>query len=60
MSDDDLSAARLALAECDAVVNRLHKMCCEPDRSPRLLEVKALIGSVGAELDAASLDADTS
>ena len=25
--------------ECERVVNRLHKMCCEPDRSPRMLEI---------------------
>jgi hypothetical protein len=56
MSDDSLAVTRKALADCDAVVDRLHKMCCEPDRSPRMLAIKDTIVSVSADLDASSDD----
>jgi len=46
-------AAHQALAACDSVVDRLHKMCCEPDRSPRMLAIKDSIASIQAELNAA-------
>lgn len=46
MTDDPAAAAaeerRLALAEldeCERVVHKLHKLCCEPDRSPRMLAI---------------------
>jgi len=58
MSDDSLTATRRALAECDAVVDRLHKMCCEPDRSPRMHAVKETIESVRVELDALGDEAE--
>jgi hypothetical protein len=56
MSDDSLAVTRQALAGCDAVVDRLHKMCCEPDRSPRMLAIKDTIASVRADLDTSSDD----
>jgi hypothetical protein len=55
MAADSLAVTRRALADCDAVVDRLHKICCEPDRSPRMLAIKETIASVRAELDASSL-----
>jgi hypothetical protein len=58
MSDDSLAVTHQALADCDAVVDRLHKMCCEPDRSPRMLAIKETIASVRAELDASSDDTE--
>ncbi len=56
MAADSLAVTRRALADCDAVVDRLHKICCEPDRSPRMLAIKETIASVRAELDASSDD----
>ncbi|HUG32889.1 MAG TPA: hypothetical protein VMM14_08350 [Acidimicrobiia bacterium] len=41
MSDlRSLADARSVLDECAAVVGRLHKMCCEPDRSPRMRAIE--------------------
>ena len=39
MDEAPISAAHVKLNECDALVTRLSKMCCEPDRSPRLAAV---------------------
>ena len=58
MSVDSLAATRQALADCDAVVDRLHKMCCEPDRSPRMFEIKETIASIRVDLDTSSDDAE--
>ena len=57
MNDESLAAARRALTDCDAVVDRLHKMCCEPDRSPRMLAIKESIASVRADLETPDDDA---
>ena len=51
MSETSLDAARTALDECDAVVDRLHAMCCEPDRSPRMLAIKERIAVIRKEID---------
>jgi hypothetical protein len=40
MADSPLVRARSALADCDAVVQRLHKLCCEPDRSPEMAAIE--------------------
>lgn len=37
----ELSTARAQLDECERIVNRLHKLCCEPDRSPRMQAILA-------------------
>ena len=36
MSAAHLEEARVLLEECEQLVGRLHKMCCEPGRSPRM------------------------
>jgi hypothetical protein len=51
MSQMELELARQALTECDAIVDRLHKMCCEPDRSPRMLAIKESIESARHDID---------
>ncbi len=53
---DALATARQALAACDAVVDRLHELCCEPDRSPRMIAIKESIETVRIELDASADD----
>ncbi len=58
MTDAALTAARRALADCDAVVDRLHELCCEPNRSPRMLAIKEALDAVRVELDASSTDPD--
>ncbi|GMQ85401.1 MAG: hypothetical protein BMS9Abin07_0967 [Acidimicrobiia bacterium] len=58
MPADTLAASRRALADCDAVVDRLHEMCCQPDRSPRMLAIKEDIALVRAEIEASSDDTE--
>ena len=38
-SKDELAAATAQIDECERLVDRLHAMCCEPDRSPRMLAI---------------------
>ena len=45
-----------ALDTCDAAVTKLHKMCCEPDRSPRLLAVSDTLVGVRASVAEAEHD----
>ena len=35
----DFTDAHAQLDECERTVERLHKMCCEPDRSPRMQQI---------------------
>jgi hypothetical protein len=58
MSNDSITAAIEALDQCDRVVDRLHKMCCEPDRSPRMLTIKESISSARADIENATADSD--
>ena len=58
MAEMNLVAARRALDDCDAVVDRLHERCCEPSRSPRMLAIKAAIESVRTDLESAPGDAE--
>lgn len=52
MSDlRSLADARSVLDECEAVVGRLHKMCCEPDRSPRMRAIEDSLAIVRREID---------
>lgn len=46
MSTPHLEEARVLLDECEHLVERLHKLCCEPGRSPRM-------DAIISELDAA-------
>lgn len=57
MNSEPLDTARVALDNCDAVVDRLHKMCCEPDRSPRMLAIKESIASARGDLENVDHDA---
>ena len=52
-----------ALDECDALVGRLHKMCCEPNRSPEMIaienalrDIRDRLLSIGAMGEAGILD----
>jgi hypothetical protein len=56
MTDVPIQDARTALAHTDGVIDRLHKMCCEPDRSPRMLALKASIASATKDIDAGPSD----
>ncbi len=55
-----LDDALIALDRCDVVVSRLHKMCCEPDRSPEMASIERALGAVRACLtsttDAVAMD----
>ena len=47
----DFSDAHTRLDECERTVERLHKMCCEPDRSPRMQQILADIDRARGALD---------
>ena len=47
----ELSAARTQLDECERIVDRLHALCCEPDRSPRMQAILSEIDAVRRLLD---------
>ena len=56
MTDESLNDARTALLHTFGVIDRLHKMCCEPDRSPRMLALKESIASATTDLGAVQAD----
>ena len=45
MNTTQLEEARVLLEACEHLVERLHKMCCEPGRSPRM---EAIISALDA------------
>ena len=45
---DELQLARARLDECERLVDKLHKLCCEPDRSPRM---QAILGDIDTARD---------
>ncbi len=47
----DFTQARLRLDECERTIERLHKMCCEPDRSPRMQKILTDIDTARASLN---------
>jgi len=47
-----LTDAHSALADCEQVVDRLHKMCCDPERSPRMAAMEATLLTVRRDLEA--------
>ena len=51
MTESALVAARSALADCETVVGRLHKMCCDPDRSPRMSAIERSLVAIRRDLD---------
>ncbi|WKZ82313.1 MAG: hypothetical protein QY307_09560 [Acidimicrobiia bacterium] len=51
MSDSALVDARSAIAQCQTVVDRLHKMCCDPERSPRMAAIEQALIEVRRDLD---------
>lgn len=51
-----LADALARLDECDRIVERLHKMCCEPGRSPRMEKLAGTIATARAQVE--SLDGD--
>jgi hypothetical protein len=48
----DLQLARASLDECERLVDKLHKLCCEPDRSPRIEAILLDIEAARARIDA--------
>jgi len=52
VSDAALADARLAITQCETVVGRLHKMCCDPERSPRMAAIEEALTAVRRDLDA--------
>lgn len=50
MTGASLADARLALAQCRALVERLHKMCCEPDRSPRMAAIESALTVIDTDV----------
>jgi hypothetical protein len=51
VTESSLADALSALAECEAVVGRLHKMCCDPDRSPRMAAIEDSLLAIRRDLD---------
>ena len=47
----DFSEAHARLDECERTVEKLHKMCCEPGRSPRMQQILTGIGEARTRLD---------
>lgn len=52
-SQPDFTNAHAQLDECERTVERLHKMCCEPDRSPRMQQILSDIDTARANLNQA-------
>ena len=44
--------AKVELADCAKVISRLHKMCCDPERSPRLLAVERTLATIRTDIEA--------
>lgn len=51
-----MTPAAEALDTCDTAIAKLHKMCCEPDRSPRLQAVADALIGVRSAVAQADLD----
>ena len=52
----DFSEAHARLDECERTIERLHKMCCEPDRSPRMQQILNGIDAARTSLDGIAND----
>lgn len=46
-----MAVARTALDEARATLEELHAGCCDPDRSPRMLEIEEVLDSARAHLE---------
>jgi hypothetical protein len=57
MTDSSLARALFAVAGCDATVERLHKLCCEPERSPDMMAIEDALE--GARLDIGRMDPES-
>jgi len=53
-----ISDALAKLDECDRLIDRLNKMCCAPDRSPRLAAVRDELALVRSAVDAVGTPED--
>ena len=54
---DPLTAADASLADCELAIAKLHKLCCEPERSPRLAALADAIADLRADVRAVAADA---
>lgn len=52
MTESALADVRVAVTQCETVVARLHKMCCDPERSPRMAAIEDALIAVRRDLDA--------
>ena len=43
MSTDDQDQLRSALDRCDAAMDKLDRLSCEPGRSPRMAEIRSIL-----------------
>ena len=49
---DELQLARAQLDECERLADKLHELCCEPDRSPRMQAIRLDIDTARDRIDA--------
>jgi hypothetical protein len=54
---DELRLARARLDECERLVDKLHTLCCEPDRSPRMRAILSDIGTARDRIDTFDVEA---
>ena len=50
MPQDQTTSAKAELDRCQGVVERLHNLCCEPDRSPRMKAIESRISEARLRL----------
>ena len=50
MSPDQPIGVLTEIEKCQDVVGRLHKMCCEPDRSPRMQRIEDALDSARSQV----------
>lgn len=51
----DFIDAQARLDECERTVEPLHKICCEPDRSPRMQQILSDIDTARSKLNQAAV-----
>ena len=51
LRNEELQRARDQLDRCELVVEKLHALCCEPDRSPRMEQILTDIDRARRQID---------
>jgi hypothetical protein len=49
--ETEIAQARAQLDACELLVDKLHRLCCEPDRSPRMQAILADLDTARQRLD---------